>query len=359
MWLDTDRDLNGRQGLSVELLYSVDGERGIEQLQDRIRLLLASGVRVLVRVDLKPGQTIPEDGDFEAKWHYSRFFRRLAEHPEFGRVDGFIVGNEPNLGSENGGRQHGLPAEWYMKVHSGVHADPADDADAFTQLRDAGYSGDVLIAPVAPWSDDTDGDLEWYPTPPGATGTMHWLRYTATQYWFAFNRSRMSREDVKAAVHTYSNVLRCRDLGLDPALEPEFVDELRDPTWNMCQSGTRVYEELRQQIDVQAGGEPVPHYVTEWNSLVGRQTDELSDSAWPCNNYPRGLLRRVVDYMAAQESLLGFAMFVDKDPGGSTPFWVASAARGHLSVTPNLDDEQRHRLRRWDADVDEIFQVGW
>jgi hypothetical protein len=358
MWLDLDRDLHGRQALSIELLHSVDEERGIEQLQDRVRQLLDRGVRVLVRVDFRPGQNVPAENDFEARFFYARFFGKLARHPDFGRVHGFIVGNEPNLGSENGGRKSGISPEWYMKVHSGANAQPDDEADAWTQLRAADFTGEVLIAAPAPWSADTDGSLDWYPTPTGALDTMHWLRYTATLYWLAFNQSRMPRDEVVASLHVYSNVLRCRQLGLNPAFEPTFKDKLREPTWHNCQYGIRVYEELRQQIDTQAGGEAVPHYVTEWNSLVGRQSDDLTDAAWPCNNYPRGLLRQAVKYLTPHENLKGFAVFVDKDPHGGAPFWVASAVRGHASLA-SLRDEQRGLLRGWDADMDAIFLRGW
>jgi hypothetical protein len=146
-------------------------------------------------------------------------------------------------------------------------------------------------------------------------------------------------------------------LGLNPQLEPTFPNELREPSWEMCQYGVRVYDEFRQQMDTQAGGDPVPHYITEWNSLVGRSSDELSDTAWPCNNYPRGLLRGVIEYVA-RENLLGFALFVDKDPHGRLPFWVASAVRGHSSIA-DLEERQRRTLLGWDADVNAVFERGW
>jgi len=244
-----------------------------------------------------------------------------------------------------------------MRVHSGANTNADDDADAWTQLRAGGYTGDVLIAAVAPWSPETDGTLQWYPTPLGATGTMPWLRYAATLYWLAYNRARMPRSDVKGTIHTYSNVLLCKTLGLDPAREPTYADELRNPEWNNCQYGIRVYEEFRQQMETQADA-AVPHYVTEWNSLVGRVSDELTDAAWPCNNYPDGLVRHAVDYMASQDNLLGFAVFIDDDPGGSCPFWVASATKGHLNTT-HLDAAQRARLARWDTDMRLVFERGW
>ena len=152
--------------------------------------------------------------------------------------------------------------------------------------------------------------------------------------------------DVKGAVHTYSNVLACKELGLDPALEPTYGDALRNPDWNMCQYGIRVYDEFLQQMNVQAGGDAtvVPHYVTEWNSLVGRVHDDLADPAWPCNNYPAGLLENAVDYLKLKPNLIGFAMFVDSDAGGESPFWVASSARGYLRPA-DLDEQQQARLR--------------
>lgn len=359
MWLDTARTLTGRRALSVELLYAEDGDAGIADVADRVRQLLDLQVRVLLRVDVGRGQTVPVEGDYEGKWSYAHLFEELAQHPDIGRVQGFIVGNEPNLSDEN--RQNGpggIPADWYMLVHSGAFADPADDADVYTQLRLAGYEGDVLIAAPAPWSDNTDGTLDWYPTPPGATGTMAWLRYCGSLYALAFTASRMPFQDVKGTLHTYSNVLACRDLGLDPAAEPVYVDALRNPDWNDCQYGTRVYEEFRQQMDVHAGGAVVPHYVTEWNSLVGRVTDDLADPAWPCNNYPSGLLTNVVRYLNVQPNLLGFAVFVDQDDGGNCPFWLASAARGYLNAA-ELDPDQQARLQHWDGEMDELLRVGW
>ena len=235
-----------------------------------------------------------------------------------------------------------------------------DDADVYTQLRSNGYNGDVLIAAVAPWSADTDGTLASYPMPPGATDTMPWLRYAATLYALAYTTSRLPYTDVKGAVHTYSNVLACQELGLDPALEPTYGDALRNPDWNMCQYGIRVYDELLQQMNVQAGGDAtvVPHYVTEWNSLVGRVHDDLADPAWPCNNYPAGLLENAVDYLKLKPNLIGFAMFVDSDAGGESPFWLASSARGHLRPA-DLDEQQQARLRDWDTEFARIFERGW
>jgi len=154
----------------------------------------------------------------------------------------------------------------------------------------------------------------------------------------------------------FNNLLRAN--GLDPALEPTFANELRLNNFRDCHYGIRVYEEFRQQMEAQAGGVGVPHYVTEWNSMVGRAKDDLTDGAWPCNNYPQGLLRAAVRYLAPQDHLLGFGVFVDKDPKGDTPFWRASAARGHVNGA-DLTEEQRARLAVWDAEMDEIFQHGW
>jgi hypothetical protein len=361
MWLDASREWQGRNALSVELLYTVDGEPGIAQLANRIGELHARGVRVLLRVDLEPGQTIPVEGDFVGKYEFAHFFERLAQDPVICQVGGIIVGNEPNLKAENvAGGDGGISAAWYMTVHSGVYAAADDDADVYTQLRTNGYTGDVLVAAPAPWSDDTDGTLESYPTPPGATGTMPWLRYAATLYWLAYNAGRMAYNDVKGSVHTYSNVLACQQLGLDPALEPTYVGALRNPDWNMCQYGIRVYDEFLEQMNVQAGGagDVVPHYVTEWNSLVGRVDDDLADPAWPCNNYPVGLLENVVHYLKHKPNLMGFAMFVDRDESGESPFWLASSARGYLTPA-DLDEGQQARLRNWDSEFDRILQRGW
>jgi hypothetical protein len=211
---------------------------------------------------------------------------------------------------------------------------------------------------VAPWSDNADGQLQSYPKPSGARDTMAWHRYLSTLYWYAFNASRLRREEVKGALHTYSNVLMCRGRGHDPALEPTFAKELRLRNFKDCQCGIRVYDEFRQQMEAQAGGAGVPHYVTEWNSFVGSTTRALDDPAWPCNNYPEGLLPNVVDNMARQDNLLGFAVFVDRDPVGGNPIWRACAAKGHLAPV-EMSDEQRARLEAWDRDMDHVFRAGW
>jgi hypothetical protein len=362
MWLDPERNFHGRPALSIELLYSDNGAQGVEALAPGVGHLLDLGVRVLLRVDKRPGQTIPTENDFNAKRDYTHFIGDLGAHPVFKRVHGFIIGNEPNLKGENTDAGAGHSPQWYMRTHSGAGAADGDHADnAWFQLRQRGYAGDVLIAAVAPWSDDRDGTLDFYPTPPGATDTMHWHRYAATLYWLAFNASLMPHGDVKGAIHTYSNVLRCTNTTtahLVPADEPTFANALREPNFKNCQYGIRVYEEFRQQMDTQAHGTPVPHYVTEWNSMVGRTKDDLTDGAWPCNNYPQGLLRAAVKYLAPQDHLLGFGVFVDKDPSGATPFWRASAARGHVNGTV-FNPDQRSRLSVWDDDMDEIFANGW
>jgi len=93
MWLDPSRPRHGRQALSVELLYTDGGTAAMDGLGQRVADLLDAGVKVLVRVDVRPGQTIPAEGDFEGKWFYADFFRQLAAHPQLSRVHGFIVGN--------------------------------------------------------------------------------------------------------------------------------------------------------------------------------------------------------------------------------------------------------------------------
>ena len=111
--------------------------------------------------------------------------------------------------------------------------------------------------------------------------------------------------------------------------------------------------------DVQAQTGAVPHYVTEWNTMVGRgDMPGVTDPAWPCNNYPPGLLRSVLDYLVPHDGLLGFAVFVDTDPAGGSPAWSASAARGHLN-SGTLDQLQCGTLQAWDADMDEVFANGW
>jgi heat shock protein HslJ len=101
MWLDASRDLQGRNALSVELLYAADGEPGIAQMASRIGELHALCVRVLLPVDLEPGQTMPVEGDFVGKYDFAHFFEKLARDPIICQVYGTIVGNEPNLKAEN------------------------------------------------------------------------------------------------------------------------------------------------------------------------------------------------------------------------------------------------------------------
>ena len=193
MWLDPERNFHGRTALSIELVYSDHGNAGVASLASRVDDLLGKQVRVLVRVDKRPGQTIPTEHDFDAKRDYARFIGALGGHPVLRRVHGFIVGNEPNLTSENTDGGVGISPQWYMRTHSGAGAEADPNDNAWFQLRQAGFAGDVLIAAVAPWSDDTDGSLEFYPTPPGALDTMAWHRYAATLYWLAFNASQMPR----------------------------------------------------------------------------------------------------------------------------------------------------------------------
>jgi hypothetical protein len=182
----------------------------------------------------------------------------------------------------------------------------------------------------------------------------------ATLYSLAYNASRLPYNDVKGSVHSYSNVLACQQVGLDPALEPTYTEALRNTDWNMCQYGIRVCDEFLQQMNFQAGeeGDVVPHYVTEWNSLVGRVDDNLADPAWPCNNYPVGLLENAVDYLKQQPNLMGFAIFVDRDASGESPFWLASATRGYLAPA-DLDAQQQAKLRNWDTEFNHILQRGW
>jgi hypothetical protein len=77
-----------------------------------------------------------------------------------------------------------------MRVHSGAGADGGREENVWFQVRQAGYAAEVLIAAVAPWLPYTNGTLDFYHTPPGADGTMAWLRYAATLYWWVEHMRR-------------------------------------------------------------------------------------------------------------------------------------------------------------------------
>lgn len=355
-WAHPDRTTYGRPTCSVELVYASQGWAAVEALRPRLRALLAKG-DVWLRLDYAPGQSLPPDGDYVAKYDYAAFAGQLAADPDFGRVRGLIAGNEPNLRGENSMGATGLPASWVMAVVAGSGLDPSDLATVYDQV--AGRV-DVLLPAVAPWSADTDGTLDWYPTPDGATGTMPWHRYCATLYWHAYNASRLPYLAVKGAFHAYSNTVLCTALGLDPAFEPTYLDALRNPDWLNCHYGVRVYDELLQQASVQAGNATPPHVMTEWNSLVGRAGDWTTDPAWPCNSYPGGLEQSVVQYVASKPNLMGFAVFVDDAGMTGCPEWAGTAMTGGApGAAFCLTDAQRRRLLAWNADHDAVLRLGW
>ncbi|HHH41717.1 MAG TPA: hypothetical protein ENK56_06900, partial [Chloroflexi bacterium] len=93
------RDWYGRSGWAVDLTYVRSDDApywGVDALAERVYRATAQGLRVLVRVDYAPGQSIPPKDDYLALTEYLTYLERLARDDRLRGVYGYFLGSGYN-----------------------------------------------------------------------------------------------------------------------------------------------------------------------------------------------------------------------------------------------------------------------
>lgn len=349
-FLHPDRMLHGRPTCTVELLYCRNPSPGFDEASARQRVSAARAkgdVDVWLRVDYMPGQTLPPTGDEEALMEYLWFLQRAVTDGILGQVRGIIVGNEPNLADESRESQRPLTPAWVARVVYGHGREPTDTLNAYQFVTTINPRMQVLAPAVGPWNPNEAGLLVGetaYLPPDGRARLSPWERWQYELARYAYqSQAHVPTERIAFTLHTYSRVgpTGAANRGADEPLE-----SVREGTYG-AQFGTRALDDLLGAIHA-AGGRGIPPpalLVAEWNCLHGRPGDPNAEI--PPNNYPAGLLKRVVRYVHTKPNVLGLCSFVDQDYGGG---W------GFTAMTAHPDNA---RIAAWNADYDDLLRTGW
>jgi hypothetical protein len=263
MWTSvaTTRNWMSKDGWDVELVYaSKKSPYDLDTIGGRVEQAHANGRNVLLRVDFDFGQTIPVD---EAGANiYFDFLEELAADTKarFTRpkVFGYILGNEPNVSSENSNTSPFDP-NWYAHVLCGTGD---QSRNAISTIRTANPGMNVIVGAVAPYS------KEWQPTNPTA-----WLDYLDQ---VCQNIDAAQAVPDGFAVHAYG---RTGTSGTDNGgtLEPQTdVPDAAGP-----QYGFRAYRDFQNVINRHFPGTPI--FITETNTRNTTPSYQSYPSGWYLN----------------------------------------------------------------------------
>ncbi len=301
-------------GWNVELLFAT----GIDQANDpngraavgrRAGVARgALGLRVLVRVDHAPGQSLPPPGDDAGRTAYVRFLEGICQDVTYREnVFGYIIGNEFNLASENQrlNRAAGerLTPDWYARMFNGFGVDAADVGNAHAFIKTHQPAAWVLVGAIAPWSGESDGDAgaRWIIDEP-------WLNYFHAACRRIFGAASASQRWPDGfAIHAYGRT------GLPGS--PSFT--ANEPHTDVpfggrgAQGGFRVYRDWCAIIDAAGFAPNLPVFVTETNTLTGNPSSQSYPSGW--------YVEALQELQTAGPRFHALCWFVDNDPSGGWP----------------------------------------
>ncbi|HPL27387.1 MAG TPA: hypothetical protein PLG21_04930 [Anaerolineae bacterium] len=320
---DPLRDWHGRAGWDVELAYCRPDEQpywSIDELAARVYAALAKGLRVLVRVDYAPGQSLPPGGDYAGLSEYVAYAERLARDVRLQGVYGYVIGSGYNAHDANAlAPEQPVTPAWYARVFSG-YGEAATRTDNVVQaLRAANPVVRVLVGPVRPWVAD-QGD------PPAP--------------WLGYMNSLVAALDEAARTKAAAGIpLAAPDgfalqapgrpaaaelTGRSGAEEPRL--DLKRASWQGAQAGFRVYRDWLAIINAYPATRGLPAYITSSNTYAP------DDGAPPAQNYPRGWLSAALAEADAEPQVQALVWFLD-GPLGDAQWDGFSLARrqGHAA----------------------------
>lgn len=287
-WHDRPGHMPGTPFVEVAWAFDPHDGHSLEEMGQRVGVLLGEGHRPLLRIDYQPGLTAPRDPP-----ELTEFLERIRGFMDsFPNLNGIDVSffNEPNLSAEGG-----LQAQWVAQCFNGFDAQniPENNACAVT----AGHwpHARTWIPATAAHGTNVEGRRG---NPPGGEDSG-WARYDYDLLRSIFEAQMESwawpRKPFGRLVHSYSRPERA----VDPASEP-YEDIRHESGWRF---GTNVLETWRENEEA-AGFASIPVWISEWNSGASDDT--------PASNYVAGMLRNALDYadQVYGERLVAFCHFV-------------------------------------------------
>jgi hypothetical protein len=313
------RDWHGRQGWAVELTYThlLDDESwGIDELAARVHQHVANGLRVLVRVDYAPRQSLPSVDDQLALTEYLAYIRRLARDDRLRGVYGYVIGSDFNdLDNNSLAPQHAVTPAWYARVFNGYGQPVARPDNVVQIIRAENPEVRILVGPVQPWNTNQEGDQPHSIDVP-------WLNYMHTLVAL-LDESAQAKALAGfpfAAPDGFAVQAPGRptapELGAQSGADEPGLDLPRE-AWNGAQAGFGIYRDWLAIINRFPTTRGLPVYITSTNTFAA------DEGIPPAQNYPRGWLTTALEVINQEPQVKALCWFMDDLPGDTQWLWFS------------------------------------
>ena len=308
------RDWHGRSGWDVELAYARLAEQpywGVDDLALRVQQATNKGLRVLVRVDLAQGQSLPPANDNLALNEYLQYVQRLARDERLRSVYGYIIGSGFNALDSNAlAKDHPVTPQWYARVFNGAGENVSHSDNVVQTIRAENAFAKILVGPVRAWNTDQNAE-------PHYAMDVPWLNYmnalVATLDDGA--RTKMNAGIPLAAPDGFAvnapSRLNAPELNGRPAADEPRAD-LGRSAWNGAQAGFRIYRNWLAIINAYSTTQGLPLFINATNTFAP------DEGIVPAQNYARGWLTSALDVVNQEPQVLALCWFIDEDRSGDS-----------------------------------------
>ena len=308
-----ERNWHDRSGWGVELTYAQladDAGWGVDALAERIDQLKASDIRVLVRVDYAPGQSLPPTDDQIALAKYLAYLRRLARDDRLQDVYGYFLGSGYNsFGNNTLSADNPTTPAWYARLFNGYGEDVTRNDNAIQIIRAENPSVRVLVGSAQPWGRDVSAPPYQIDRP--------WLNYMNALVALLDEAAQAKQQagipltvPNGFALHAPGNPNAPELAEQDRSLEPA-IDLRR----NGSQAGFRVYQDWLAIINAYPTTQGAPVYITASNTFIP------SEGVPPAQNYPQGWLTTALATINQEPQVQSLCWFMDDIPGDTQWQW--------------------------------------
>ncbi len=298
------RDWHGRQGWVVELAYATlldEPYWGIDDLARRVQPAAQQGLRVLLRVDYAPGQSLPPANDNLALDRYLGVMRRLLRDARLAGVYGYIAGSGYNSAAANSlAPQQPVTPQWAARLLSGYGLEAARQDNLLSIARAENPAARIFVGPVTPWNDDQDAA-------PAYAVDAPWLNYmnalVAALDQTARQRAAAGQPLMRPDGFALQAPGRPELAGDDGAQEP--FRDLELPQWPGAQAGFRVYRQWRDIVNSHQTTAGLPLIISATNTYHPAQGTP------PAENYAPGWLTAALQEIGHTPQVAALIWFID------------------------------------------------
>lgn len=310
VFANPQRDWHNRSGWDVELTYAsqaIEAYWGIDDLAERVQVAARQGLRVLVRVDDDPQQSLPPADDYVALDVYLKYVRRLARDARLKDVYGYIIGSGFNTtGSNSQSPDKKVTPEWYARVFNGYGVEVTHADNVVQTIRAENPRVQILVGPVRSWNTDQDGQQRY-------TIDVPWLNYMNTLV-AALDEAAQAKAAAGipfAAPDGFAIQVPGRpdapEINADEAANEPHLDLTRE-AWGGAQAGFRVYRDWLTIINDYPSTHGLPIYITSANTFTP------DTNVPPAQNYPKGWLTTALDVINHEPQIKALCWFIDDFP---------------------------------------------